>query len=265
MSQHPKLHSDYDLQQAFDHLGHRLFGDIWRYSDELHAEPGPMSSKHLIRETLRLREAVEKAQTSCDGLKNMLDIESDHDTQKALQVQLEKAQSRRYELQRELRDLPDPSRLDDENDTYGRRITVEDAILEALRGRVLEYWCHKGWLVDDRVWTRDHDQFGHSFEFSTIHYREGVDGKAVRFVRLDKAVFDDWIERVYPIEESLLMQGEKWLILQMQRPDNPKWRKRDYQDHMQTQYKFKVRQFLSLWDKYAPEHMTKPGRRKSGQ
>ncbi|GER02313.1 hypothetical protein JCM17845_29360 [Iodidimonas gelatinilytica] len=259
------LHRDYDLCQAFDLLGNRLFPGLWNGHNELFAKPAEHSAEAIRQKAARIETRKTEIRQGLRQLDQLIARATSHEKQTVYEEDRQILHEEFVQLENTLENLPSPNGLADRSDIYERRSQTEKRLIDALAQHKLSWWCMGATPRDDRIWDKTQHGFHYNIALSCIWWPRKVSGPRRQFVRLHHTVFDEWLERNFPQGQDKKSEAEAWFRLQMKSPDNPDWRKADYEDHMQRHFSIGARAFLKLWTDSAPHHMRKPGRRKSKQ
>ncbi|MBL4601292.1 MAG: hypothetical protein JKY84_00960 [Emcibacteraceae bacterium] len=260
---------DYDLFQAYYLLGIRMYGDKWDGFNELHADKDETSIEAIEDKHNKNIKERNDLQEERKALERNKARQTDPEKIQAIEEMIRSLWDKSNELAYEQIEPSVIQHIREREEKYVMRITVENTLIKALKEKQIKYWAVRGMLIDSRVWEKV-DGCGYDIELSIIWWGKKVQsGTRRQFVRISKSPFDLWLNQHYPIidpddvDYTKNVLAESWLIEQLKKQAELKWRRDDYIDHMMSEIGISKRHALQLWAIHASDEMKKAGRRKS--
>lgn len=256
----------YFLSEAFEFIGHRLYGDSWT-GHEIYQRsvpsPEQLSQAHVIS-----REAYEGVDKEISAIRERISRTIKEPEIRDLEEQLRSKTALREAAIRDLNSHPEPTDVNvSVYDNYQRKLKAEATLNDAIRnGRITVHNSHNHPI--DNVFWKGHPHFCYDLELSVVRVPRSYSARRFHAARIAIPEFDAWLDTVSPVTRSaerLLSareQCERFLRKMIEAGPQQK-SKADYLYEAQTANPdLSKRAFDSVWNEIVPDSWKGAGRRR---
>lgn len=259
------VRKDYLLNEAFELIGQRLYGDAWT-AQELFARK-IVSPDEMMAERAPFEAAIDTAQRLIGRLRKEQGRVTDTRRLVEIEAEIKDASERRSDAYFQLQHLPDPT--DDsyisDHGTFLRRNNAEQTLITALGRGDIEVWLLGGSGVPKEFW---HGQNGFAYDLmlSVVWMPRQRSGLRRGSARIRETQFDDWLRSVLPDDAAdradISPEDRCRAFLIEAGRSGPKAKPRDAykKEAMAAIPGLSERAFLQAWAEIAPPHWKRRGR-----
>lgn len=260
----------YYLFQAYELLGHWLYGREWTGSEYSYRDEGMLSPEQLAARRRPMEEGIERANREIASLGERIRKTVKADEIESAQQSERRCFETRAKLLAALYELPEP----DESYRHSfamleRRRVTEGRLIEALRKGDLAARAAFGIVIPAEKWN-DASDFRFNIELSLVIFPRGFSSLRRASVTLPRPGFDGWLSEQIPVVPDPTHKiAPDVLCRDFLRSEVAKGKTMSRDKYRAEALKLfpglTMRRFTQLWSEIAPRGFKLPGRPKGAK